>query len=48
MQLNELNADEFYDVYRAFRPEATREDFERVWNEFQAVKAERARQRVTV
>lgn len=34
-----LTADEFYDVYRVFRPDATREEFEREWAEFQRWKA---------
>ena len=34
-----LNRDEFFDVYREFKPEATREEFEREWAEFQRLKA---------
>ncbi len=41
--LNELDADEFYDVCRVFRPEATREEFDREWAAFQEFKAERAK-----
>lgn len=35
-----LNKDEFFDVYRFFRPSATREEYEREWDEFQRLKAE--------
>jgi hypothetical protein len=38
--LSGLTADEFYDVYRLFRPGATREEFEKEWAEFQRLKAE--------
>ena len=38
--MSELNEDEFYDVYRVFRPGATREEFSREWEEFQCFKAE--------
>ena len=38
--MNQLNEDEFYDVYRVFRPGATREEFSREWEEFQRFKAE--------
>jgi hypothetical protein len=41
----ELTADEWFDVYREFHPEATREEFERDWAEFQAWKAEYRRRR---
>jgi hypothetical protein len=37
--MNELNEDEFYDVYRVFRPGATREEFSPEWEEFQRFKA---------
>jgi hypothetical protein len=36
-----LTRDEFFDVYREFRPLATREEFDREWDEFQRFKAER-------
>jgi hypothetical protein len=35
----ELTADEFFDVYRTFRPETTREEFDREWAAFQEYKA---------
>jgi hypothetical protein len=38
VNLHELDADEFYDVYRTFKPDATRAEFERDWAEFQRVK----------
>jgi hypothetical protein len=40
-----LTKDEFFDVYRSFNPDATREEYEREWNEFQRLKAEHFRQR---
>lgn len=39
----ELNRDEFFDVYRQFRPQATREEFDREWDLFQEFKAEHER-----
>lgn len=39
VNLNELDASEFFDVYREFFPLATREEFEQVWAEFQEFKA---------
>ncbi len=41
----ELNADEFFDVYRVFRPMATREEFDLKWNIFQAQKALREKEK---
>lgn len=39
VNLNELDASEFFDVYREFFPLATREEFEQAWAEFQEFKA---------
>jgi hypothetical protein len=41
----ELTADEFFDVYRLFKPEATREEYEREWAEFQRHKTEYLKKR---
>jgi len=41
--IQSLNEDEFYDVYRQFRPGADREEFSREWEEFQRAKAEHER-----
>ena len=41
-----LTADEWFDVYRQFRPQATREEFDQAWREFQRLKAERQRRKV--
>ncbi len=41
--LSSLDANEFYDAYRALRPDASREDFEMAWVKFQEAKATRAR-----
>ncbi len=41
--LNELDTNEFYDVCRVFLPAMTREEFDRKWAAFQALKAERAK-----
>ncbi len=38
--LRSLTADEFYDVYRMFKPDATREEFDKYWEEFQELKSE--------
>jgi hypothetical protein len=35
-----MDKDEFFDVYRLFRPHAEREKFEREWEEFQRFKRE--------
>ena len=43
--MSELTADEFYDVFRQFRPDATREEFDAEWAEFQRLKAEFLRKR---
>lgn len=40
-----MTKDEFYDVYRQFKPEATREEYEQDWREFQAAKFEYQRKR---
>ena len=37
--LSELDANEFFDVYRVFRPDATRDEFDREWALFQQFKA---------
>ncbi len=37
--MSELTCDEFYDVYRVFRPDATREEYEVEWETFQHAKA---------
>lgn len=34
-----LNRDEFFDVYRQFKPDADREEYEREGEVFQALKA---------
>lgn len=34
-----MDKDEFYDVYRQFKPDTTREEFEKEWDEFQRLKA---------
>jgi len=36
--LYELDANEWWDVYRIFKPDATRGEFERDWREFQQAK----------
>lgn len=41
----ELDKNEWYDVYRIFRPQATREEFEREWQEFQQLKAQYLKKR---
>ncbi len=38
--MGERDFNEFYDVYREFRPETTREEFQRKWDIFQGLKAE--------
>jgi len=43
--LRELDKNEFYDVYRQFRPDADREEYEREWEEFQRFKAEHERKK---
>lgn len=35
----ELDRNEFFDVYRVFCPDATREEYEAEWDKFQAAKA---------
>lgn len=45
--MGELNADEWYDVYRQFKPDATREEFEADWEDFQRAKAAEMRRRET-
>jgi len=35
--MSELDANEFFDVWRQFNPEGTREEFEREWAEFQEI-----------
>lgn len=35
-----LDKNEFYDVYRQFFPDATREEYEREWETFQRFKVE--------
>ncbi len=37
--LNELDESEFFDVYREFRPSASREEFSAEWAAFQRFKA---------
>jgi hypothetical protein len=39
IRLNELTMDEFFDVYRMFRPETTQEEYEVEWALFQEYKA---------
>ena len=38
-----MTADEFFDVYRIFRPEASKEEFAVAWDRFQKAKAEHLR-----
>lgn len=40
-----LDVNEFYDVYRWFRPEATREEFQKAWDEFQEEKAKHQKEK---
>lgn len=37
--MSELDTNEFFDVYRVFCPDATREEFELEWARFQEAKA---------
>ncbi len=41
----ELSKDEFFDVYREFVPDGTREEYEREWEDFQRIKARRLAER---
>jgi hypothetical protein len=45
VNLAEYDADEWWDFYRIFKPDATREEFDRDWAEFQRLKAEHAAKR---
>jgi len=38
-RLTSLDKNEFFDVYRQFRPNTSREEFERDWLDFQTAKA---------
>lgn len=38
VRLNEFDADEWFDVARAFRPELSREEFDVMWDEFVEIK----------
>jgi hypothetical protein len=38
VRLNELDADEWFDVARRFKPDMTREQFDKDWAEFQEMK----------
>ncbi len=33
-----MNKDEWFDVYRIFKPDASMEEYDRDWEEFQAMK----------
>ena len=41
----ELDKNEFFDVYRQFKPDSTREEYEAEWEEFQRLKRELQRKR---
>lgn len=43
-RLNEFDKEEWWDVCRRARPDITREQYDQMWNEFQAMKAEHLRQ----
>lgn len=43
-RLNEYTRDEWWDVCRQAKPDLTREEFDRLWDEFQAEKAKRTLQ----
>lgn len=43
--LNELDKEEWWDVARRVRPDITREEYDRMWEEFQVEKEARLRQR---
>lgn len=38
IRLDEYDADEWFDLVRAFKPELTREEFDKTWAEFQELK----------
>lgn len=42
--LNEYDANEWYDISRKLKPDLTREEFDKMWEGFQAAKAEHLRQ----
>ena len=44
VKLNELDKQEWWDVYRQFRPDATEAEFDTAWNDFQKEKAKRSMQ----
>lgn len=46
--LTSLDIDEFFDVYRQFRPDDSREEYEKAWEEFQSFKTARAERRKLV
>lgn len=41
--LNEFDINEWYDVYRHFKPDTTRAEFEKVWAEFVEFKEQHQR-----
>lgn len=41
--LNEFDKTEWFDMMRKLRPDVTREEFDKVWSEFQTDKAEHYR-----
>jgi hypothetical protein len=40
-RLDELSADEWWDICRHFRPDVTRDEFDLMWEEFQEMKRRR-------
>lgn len=42
-RINEFDREEWWDVARRVRPDLAREDYDRMWDEFQQEKAERQR-----
>lgn len=39
-RLDSLNSDEFFDVIQILKPNITREEYDRIWDEFQEAKRE--------
>lgn len=44
-RLDEFDKDEWYEVYKQFKPQASQEEYDRDWDEFQKRKAEHERQK---
>jgi hypothetical protein len=44
-RMNEYDSDEWYDVCKSIQPSLTREQFDDVWADFQAEKAEHERKK---